>query len=68
MLRKVLGPEREELTAGWRKSHNEQRHDLHLSPDINWVIRSWQLRCAGQVAHVGEKRSVYRILAGKLEG
>jgi len=68
MLRKVLGPEREELMTGWRKLHDGQHHDLHLSPDVNWVIRSWQMRCAGQVAHVGEKRSVYRILEGKLEG
>jgi len=68
MLRKVLGPKREELMAGWRKSHNGQCHDLHLSPYVNWVIRSWQMRCAGQVTHVGKKRNVYRILVGKLEG
>lgn len=68
MLRKLLGPEREELTTGWRKLHNGQHHDLHLSPDVNWVIRYWQMTCVGQVAHVGEKRSVYRILVGKLEG
>jgi hypothetical protein len=50
MVRKVLGPEREELKAGWRKLDNGQHYDLHSSRDVNWVISSWQMRCAGQVA------------------
>jgi hypothetical protein len=66
MPKKVLGPEREELMAGWRNLHNGQRHALHCN--VNWVIRSWQMRRAGQVAHVGGKRNVYRIWVGKLEG
>lgn len=31
MVRRVLGPERDELKAGWRKLHNGQHYGLHSS-------------------------------------
>jgi hypothetical protein len=65
MLRKVLRPERELLMAGWRKSHSGQHHDLHLSPDVNWVIRSLQMRCSGQVAHVGGEEKCIQNFGGE---
>jgi hypothetical protein len=30
VLRKMLGPKREEITEGWRKLHNEELNDLSL--------------------------------------
>jgi hypothetical protein len=32
LLRKIFGPEREEVTVGWRKLHNEELHNLYSSP------------------------------------
>ena len=32
------------------------------------VIKSRRMRWAGDVAHMGEKRGVYRVLVGKPEG
>jgi len=48
--------------------HNEELNDLHCSSNIVWVIKSRIMRWAGHVAHMGEKRGIYRVLVGKPEG
>jgi hypothetical protein len=32
LLRRLIGPKRNEVNGGWRKPHNEELHDLHSSP------------------------------------
>jgi hypothetical protein len=54
--------------GGWRKLHNEELHNLYSSPSIIRIIKSSRMRWAGHVARMGEKRNVYRLLVGKLEG
>jgi hypothetical protein len=61
VLRRIFGPRRDEVTADWRKLHNEDLHNLYPSPSI---IR---MRWAGHVARMGETRNAYRILVGKPE-
>jgi hypothetical protein len=34
VLRKIFGPERDEVTGEWRKLHNEEFCDLDSSPSI----------------------------------
>jgi len=34
VLRKILGPKRDEVTEEWRKWHNEELHDRN---EISWV-------------------------------
>jgi hypothetical protein len=34
VLRRTLGPKRDELTGGWRKLHNEELHGLYSLPSI----------------------------------
>jgi len=34
VLRRVLGPKRDEVTGEWRKLHNEELNDLYSSPNI----------------------------------
>jgi hypothetical protein len=34
VMRKILGPKREEVAGGWRRLHNEELHNLYASQDI----------------------------------
>ena len=68
VLRRMFGPRRDEVTREWRKLHNEEFNDLCSSPNIVRVIKSRRMRCAGHVARMGERRGIYRVLVGKLEG
>jgi hypothetical protein len=68
VLRKIFGPKRDEVTAEWRKLHNEELHDLCSSPSIIRIIKSRRIRWAGHVARMGKKRNTYRLLVGKPEG
>jgi hypothetical protein len=39
VLRRIFGPERDEVTGGWRKLHNEELHGLYSVPDIIMMIK-----------------------------
>ena len=67
VLRRIFGPERDEVTREGRKLHNEELNDLYSSSNIVRVIKS-RMRWAGHIAHMGERRGVYRVLVGKPEG
>jgi hypothetical protein len=54
--------------GGWRKLHNEELHNLHVSPSIIRVIKPRRMRWAGNVAGLRENRNSCRILVGKPEG
>jgi len=68
VLRRILGTKRKEVVGGWRKLHNEELHILYASPNIIMVIKSRRMRWAGDVAHMGEMRNMFRILVRKSEG
>jgi hypothetical protein len=40
VLKRIFGPNREELAGSLRKLHNEELHNLHASPNIIRVIKS----------------------------
>jgi hypothetical protein len=48
--------------------NNEELNDLYYSPTIERVIISRRMRWAGHVAHMVERRGVYRVLFRKPEG
>jgi hypothetical protein len=50
------------------KLNNEDLHNLYSSPSIIRMIKSRRMGWEEHVARMGEKRSAYRILVGKLEG
>jgi hypothetical protein len=52
-LRRIFGPKRDEMTAEWRKLHNEELHDLYSSPSIIKIRKSRRMRWAGHVALMG---------------
>jgi hypothetical protein len=62
VLSRIFGPKRDEVTGGWRNLHNEELHDLYSSPSIIRIIKLRRMRWAGQVARMGEKRNVHRLL------
>jgi hypothetical protein len=66
VLRRIFGPEMDEVTEEWRKLHNEELNDVYSSSIIFWVIKLRRIRWAGHVAHMGKWRGVYGVLVGKL--
>ena len=38
VLRRIFGPERDEVTGKWTKLHNEELNGLYCSPNVIWVI------------------------------
>jgi hypothetical protein len=47
VLRRIFGPNRDEMTREWRKLHNEELHNLYSSPDIIKKVKSRRMRWAG---------------------
>jgi hypothetical protein len=68
VLRRIFGPKRDEVTAEWRKFHNEELHNFYSSPYIIRQVKSRRMRWAGHVARMGEERKVNKVLMGKPEG
>jgi hypothetical protein len=66
LLRRIIGPMKDEETGGWRKLHNELRN-FYTSPRIIRIIKSRRMRWTGHVARMGDKRNAYRVLVGKPE-
>jgi hypothetical protein len=68
VLRRIFGSDRDEVTGGWRKAHNEELHNWYCSTSRNRTINSRRMRWAGHVARMRENRDACRILVGKPEG
>jgi hypothetical protein len=67
VLRRILGPKRNEVTGGWRKLHNEELQNLYSSSSMIRMIKSRKMKWAGHVTQIGEKKKTYTILVGKSE-
>jgi hypothetical protein len=68
VLRRIFGPNRDEMTGNWRRLHNKELNDLYSSPNTVRVTKSRRMRWAGHVARMGEGRGAYRIFIGRPEG
>jgi hypothetical protein len=44
VLRRIFGPERDEVTSGWRKLHNEELHGLYSLPSIVRAKKARRMR------------------------
>jgi hypothetical protein len=58
----MFGPKRKEVVGGWRRLHNEELHNLYVSPYIIKVIKSRRMRWA---AHEKCIHNVCQKLEGK---
>jgi hypothetical protein len=56
-LRRIFGPERDEVTGEWRKLHNEELNDQYSTTNIIRVIKSNEM---GDVCSMygGEERCI----------
>jgi hypothetical protein len=54
VFRRVFGPKIEEVVGGWRRLHIEKLQYLYDSKNITRMIKSRNVRWAGQVARTGE--------------
>ena len=52
VLRRIIGPRRDEVTGEWRRLHNGKLNDLYSSPNIVRMIKSRRMRWAGHVARM----------------
>ena len=59
VLRKILGPKRDEVTGKWGRWHNKELYDLLVSSNIIWVIKSRKIRWAGHVAPMEREKDRY---------
>ena len=53
MLRRILGPKKDEVTGEWGKLYNEELNDLYSSPNIIRARKSRRMRGPGHVACMG---------------
>ena len=67
VLRRIFGPERDEVAGEWRKLYSEEHNYLYSSPIIVGVIKSRRMAWIGHVACTGERGGVCRVLVGKPE-
>jgi hypothetical protein len=44
VLRRIFGPNRDEVTGEWIKLHNEELHDVYSSPSIIRIIKAGHVR------------------------
>jgi hypothetical protein len=56
MLRRISGSDRDEVTEGRRKLHNDEPHSLHSSPNITKIIKSMMIRLTEQETRIGHAR------------
>jgi hypothetical protein len=68
VLRRILGPKRDEVTGEWRKLQDKELYALYSSPNIIRVIKSRRLRQAGHVAGMGDRRGSKRASVGTPDG
>ena len=68
VLRKIFGPNRDEVTGVLRRLHNEEIYDLYSSPNIIRLIKSRRTRQAGHEARVGGAEVYSRVFVWKREG
>jgi hypothetical protein len=53
VLRRIFGPNRDEVPGEWRRLHKEEISDLYSSPNIIRVIKSSRMRWMGHLACMG---------------
>jgi hypothetical protein len=56
-VRRIFGPKREEIARNWRRLHNEELHNVYVSPNIITIVKSGGMEWVGHVERVGELKN-----------
>jgi hypothetical protein len=68
VLRRICGPNRDEVTAEWRSLLNEGSFNLSFSPNIIRAIESRRMKWTEHTARMEKRRGAYRVLVEKPDG
>jgi hypothetical protein len=68
VLRKIFGPNGDEVSGNRSSVLNEKFHGLYFSPNIFRVMNLRRIRWAGHEASMAERTGTYWVLLGKPEG
>jgi hypothetical protein len=63
VLRRIVGPKRDEVTGERRKLHSEELHNLYSSPDIIRQVKANEV--GGTCGMHGREKSVLQGFGGK---
>jgi hypothetical protein len=55
VLKKIIGPKKDEVTGEWRELCNEELCDLYSLPSIIRIMKLRRMKWVGHVARMGEK-------------
>jgi hypothetical protein len=55
VLKRILGPKRDEIIGGWRKLYNEELHNLYFSPSKIRMNKSRRMKWAGNLTGMGRR-------------
>ena len=61
VLRKTVGPKRDDVSGEWRRLHKDELCDQHFLPNVIQVMKSRRMRQATHVARMGDRRGAYRV-------
>ena len=56
------------MTGEWRRICSGELYELYCPTNNICLIKSRRMRWVGHVAHMGNRRGVYRGLVGRYEG
>jgi hypothetical protein len=68
VLRKVFGPNKDEVTGKWRRLHNEELYDLYSLLHVIRVIKSRRMSWERSKEPVADRRGAYGVLVGRPGG
>jgi hypothetical protein len=54
VLKRIFGPNTEEVAGGWGRLHNEELHNLYATPNTVKVIKSRRMKWMDYIAHNGK--------------
>jgi hypothetical protein len=58
IMRRIFGPNRDEVTVEWRRLHNKEHYALYFSPDMIRVIMSRRQMGRTRSMYGGEERCI----------
>jgi hypothetical protein len=68
VLRRIFGLMMDEVMEEWRQLPDKRLHDLYSLLSIIGMINLRNMKWAGHVVRMGEKREAYRLFVGNPEG